>query len=217
MPVPTDPYTFANGPGNTADALQVNARFDPLYAALNGALDETNLSDALKELLGVSDASLKRRGSSIIATSEVASSTIAAALATPDRVEDVRVEDGGLLYVDFNALVKTNGATGRAGLYLNGIALPTVRPVTQSRAAISSTFFRALGTDPSSTTLWVLDAETEVADTTLTTGQVWPGGPLRVDGLVAGIYDVEVRWWHDSPAGTVTAKERRLRVWTQDF
>lgn len=32
MTVPVDPYTFTNG--TTADAVQVNARFAPLYAAL---------------------------------------------------------------------------------------------------------------------------------------------------------------------------------------
>ena len=42
-PVPVDPYTFANGPGNVADGVQVNERFDPLYEALDGALDDDNL------------------------------------------------------------------------------------------------------------------------------------------------------------------------------
>jgi hypothetical protein len=40
MPVPTDPFSFAND--TLADALQVNARFAPLYATLDGALDESN-------------------------------------------------------------------------------------------------------------------------------------------------------------------------------
>lgn len=37
MPVPVDPYTFADGPGNTASGVQVNQRFAPLYQALNPA------------------------------------------------------------------------------------------------------------------------------------------------------------------------------------
>lgn len=44
MPVPADPHTFANNA--IADALQVNARFAPLYSALNGALDEMNMAVA---------------------------------------------------------------------------------------------------------------------------------------------------------------------------
>lgn len=40
MPVPTDPLQFANN--TVADALEVNSRFAPLYAALDGALDHTN-------------------------------------------------------------------------------------------------------------------------------------------------------------------------------
>ncbi len=39
-PIPTDPYNFSAGA--VADAEQVDARFAPLYAALNGALDQTN-------------------------------------------------------------------------------------------------------------------------------------------------------------------------------
>lgn len=42
MPVPTDPYSFANDA--IADALEVNARFAPLYEALDGALDESNMA-----------------------------------------------------------------------------------------------------------------------------------------------------------------------------
>lgn len=54
MPVPTDPYNFANGA--TADGDQVDARFAPLFAALNGGLDDTNVaaftSAVLKPSLG---------------------------------------------------------------------------------------------------------------------------------------------------------------------
>lgn len=38
MPVPTDPYTFSDAPGNTASGVQVNQRFNALYAALNPAV-----------------------------------------------------------------------------------------------------------------------------------------------------------------------------------
>ncbi len=42
MPVPVDPFSFA--PNTTAASAQVNARFAPLYAALSGALDSTNMA-----------------------------------------------------------------------------------------------------------------------------------------------------------------------------
>lgn len=42
MTLPTDPYNFTNGA--TADAEQVDARFSPLYAALNGALEPRNFA-----------------------------------------------------------------------------------------------------------------------------------------------------------------------------
>jgi hypothetical protein len=42
MPVPTDPYNFVTD--TIADADQVDARFAPLYEALDGALDESNMA-----------------------------------------------------------------------------------------------------------------------------------------------------------------------------
>ena len=54
MPVPSDPYNFTNG--TTADGDQVDARFAPLFAALNHALDDENVasftSAVLKLLVG---------------------------------------------------------------------------------------------------------------------------------------------------------------------
>jgi hypothetical protein len=41
MPVPVDPYDFANQ--EIADAEQVDARFAPLYEILNKGLDESNI------------------------------------------------------------------------------------------------------------------------------------------------------------------------------
>lgn len=39
----TDPHTFADGPGNTASGVQVNERFNGLYALVNGLLDAANV------------------------------------------------------------------------------------------------------------------------------------------------------------------------------
>ncbi len=56
MPVPTDPYNFVNG--TTADGDQVDARFLPLYTALNGALDNTNLASNAVTTAKITDASV---------------------------------------------------------------------------------------------------------------------------------------------------------------
>jgi hypothetical protein len=63
MPVPVDPYTFADGPGNTASGVQVNQRFAPLYNTLNpasvgidyqnvqtGGIRETNMATGVNGL-----------------------------------------------------------------------------------------------------------------------------------------------------------------------
>ena len=52
MPVPSDPYDFTNGA--TADAEQVDARFAPLYAALDGALDDENVAAFTSAVLKLS-------------------------------------------------------------------------------------------------------------------------------------------------------------------
>ncbi len=56
MPVPTDPYNFVNN--TTADGDQVDARFLPLYNALNGALDNTNLASNAVTTAKITDASV---------------------------------------------------------------------------------------------------------------------------------------------------------------
>lgn len=48
-PVPSDPFDFTNGA--TADADQVDARFAPLYAALDGALDDENVASFTSAVL----------------------------------------------------------------------------------------------------------------------------------------------------------------------
>lgn len=50
MPVQTDPYNFSNG--GVADAEQVDARFAPLYAMQNGALDDANMAALNKSNVG---------------------------------------------------------------------------------------------------------------------------------------------------------------------
>jgi hypothetical protein len=44
----TKPYTFVNGPGEFADAAEVNACFDTLYSKLNEMVDAINLAAGLK-------------------------------------------------------------------------------------------------------------------------------------------------------------------------
>lgn len=52
MPVPSDPYNFTNG--TTADGDQVDARFAPLYAALDHALDDDNVASFTSAVLKLS-------------------------------------------------------------------------------------------------------------------------------------------------------------------
>lgn len=109
MPV-TYPYTFVNGPGNTVDATQVNANFteakrvaDAAETELAGGIDGANLTAAAKDPLALNDASISRRGKSVIVAEENTTSAAWAALPTPDRVQNLQCPQDSILWVGFRA------------------------------------------------------------------------------------------------------------------
>ncbi len=118
MTVPTDPYDFTNGA--TADAEQVDARFAPLYAALNHALDTDNLLASFLDLLGVSSGATVRRGKSVVAGAETRSNAAYGLLGTPDRVSNVVVPTDGLVLVSFDAIWSSSAVAARAALHIAG-------------------------------------------------------------------------------------------------
>lgn len=225
MTVPVDPFNFTNG--TTADAEQVDARFAPLYAALDGALDVDNLLAAVKQKLGLSDAGAVRRGKSIVATEEVRANVAYGLMGTPDRVQSVVVPADGLLVVAFQALFKSSDAgTGRAAIFIAGNQVkiqdaPNRAPVVQEAATVGTDY------DPVTTFGGGLIAGTASAGdhaSDVATGQVlgvnttindFYGGPCYIHGLAAGTYDVSVQFRAGS--GAVSVKERRLFVWSMGF
>lgn len=167
----------------------------------------------------------KRRGYTEIATSESTSATSYAYnnLATPDRITQLVVPSGGAeLRILYQAIWQnTVGSNGRAAIFIganqlkNGIGTgaPAIEeasgPVEVSDdGLLFSTFY---GLDK----LGGVGASTEV-----TTGQTYSGG-ISLGGaafvfLAAGTYDVGVQF-KNSAAGTLTVKNRHLRVEVKDY
>jgi hypothetical protein len=217
-PVPTDPYDFTNG--GVADAEQVDARFAPLYTALNGALDATNLAAALKSILGVSDSGVVRRGKSIIATEESRTNAAYGLLTTPDRVSGVELPTDGLLLIAYSALWKNSVAgAGRAAIFLGanqlkipasaGTGVPVVQEADGPGAADKYGLLYSV-----SHGLWVASGIVDMS--LVTTGLAMPAtSGICVVQAAAGTYDVSVQF--KSASGSVSAKSRKLWVWTRGF
>jgi hypothetical protein len=236
-PVPTDPYDFTNG--GVADAEQVDARFAPLYAALNAGVDETNLAAALKAILGVSDAGTVRSGKSIIATEESRTNAAYGLLTTPDRVSGVVLPTDGLIFVIYRALWKTAGAAGtKAGLFLGANQVKVWDATTNTSQNVEgadtpgslagyyplvlgpSGFFSPISAGVIN---WSADAATGMllglqgpAESAPMDGSQREYGGIAAIAASAGTYDVSVQF-KNTGGGAVSAKERKLWVWTRGF
>lgn len=170
----------------------------------------------------------RTKGRSIIATEEVLTNVAYGLMATPDRVPSVVVPADALVYVEFQGMMKnTNNSAGRAAIFIGTnqlkIAADTqAAPVVQEAAGnqalnvyrpISSAAFGLSSSAISDATAYTGD---------VTTGQVvashtgaGASGVCVIDNLAAGTYDFSVQW--KATAGSVTAKNRRLKVWIVPF
>lgn len=245
MTVPVDPHTFTAG--TTADASQVNARYLPLYTALNGALDTDNFLPAVLDKIGVSSAATIRRGKSIIATEEARTNTAYGLLTTPDRVQNVVLPTDGLIAVVYQALWKGSVATTpRAAIFLGANQIKTRwanvnAPVTQGASlsgAPTADKYRLLGTNSGGLFAARDTADTAAFTSDVTTGQVL-GSVVNGFTTIVNLDDsfnvnaepsgggpcyikaaagtYDVSVQFKSSSGTVSVKDRALWVWTMGF
>lgn len=241
MTVPTDPLTFTDGIGQVASGAQVNARFAPLYATLNGALDVDNMLQAVKEKLGLSDAVSPRRGEAIIAASQARTPGAYGPMATPDQVLNVVLPAGGVIAVLYQAMWReTVVGDARAAIFLNGNQLKVQQgggagPVTQAAVLGSvANQDQPLFTTPGG--LMTASGNT-ASPADVTTGQAMGafspfmvyelnGVPVSTNSLpmaggpcyifaAAGTYVVSVQF--KTTSGNVVVTNRRLHVWTMAF
>jgi hypothetical protein len=180
-----------------------------------------------------------RRGKSIIATEEARTDTAYGLLTTPDQVENVVMPTDGLIVVAYQALWKES-VTGaaRAAIFVGAdqlkIAHNTATPATQA-AARPSTAYANLHTwggglasiDPAAdtsqvTTGQVVGFHSQTPETSVNVeidgsevdGPLFGAGPCYIFAA-AGTYDISVQF--KASSGSVTAKERKLWVWTVGF
>lgn len=231
MTVPTDPFLFVNG--TVADGSQVNARYAPLYAALSGALDTDNLLDTINELLGLTRGAVKRRGKSIIPTTESRTNVAYGTMPTPDQVTGIVLPTDGLIYVGYQATWQESvNAAAAASIFVGAnqlqIAATNFTGPTVTQAALgtgAAAIDKPLASFPGGLRSSDGLAQTSVYSGDATTGQLVGvnltgtatlpvGGPVAIFAT-AGTYTISVQF--RSTSGSVTVKNRKLWVWTMGF
>lgn len=183
-------------------------------------LEADDLSEDLVDALGVTTTASGHpgaevhRGKSIIATEESTTSPTYTTLTTADQVDDVVVPEDSLLFIGYRALWKASVSNAaRAAIFLGANQLKTV---TSTGAPTVDDAGANVGTDFE----WLL---------TGTAGLTSEGAPTDASSVVTGMaipiittveiepgtYDISVQYKVSS--GSVTAKERKLWVWTIGF
>jgi hypothetical protein len=229
MPVPVDPGVYSDG--ITATAAIFNNRYAPLFAALTPAsagLDEANVNASLLKKLGLNDAAQSQvgRGKSIIAATESRSNVAYGTLTTPDQVSGIVLPTDGLIVMAYQATWQesVNGAA-RAAIFVGATQLKVAdstaaAPVVQEALVACGT--ANIDKPLSSSALGLagpVGVNATVHSGDVTTGQL-VGGAGTGAGIcaifaAAGTYGVSVQF--KSSSGSVTAKNRKLWVWSIGF
>lgn len=229
-----DPYTFANGPGNTADGTQVNARINAILGQVNGNLDDTNLAPTTSARLGLSQSGSPRRGQSVTTGTDNLTSATYALLGAPDKVAGIVVPSGGILSVSYRALVTMtagNNITIAAALFLGSSQVKNLwnnSAPSISNPGYNDQYVDATYTYGSATVAAVYATHPVVGmavagldgaghapgASDLTSGQqIGPFFEMRVN---PGTYDVSIRWLI-SAGGSGTVSDRALIVKAEQF
>jgi hypothetical protein len=224
---------FVDSVGQTASGAQVQNKLNALRDAWNGlvasGLAADDLSASAAELIGVSAGGVVRRGRSVQATAGSRASVSYGALDNgPDEVARLVLPTDGLLCVSYRALVKESvWGAARVAVFVNGVQLLLSAANNSVPASAQECSVGALGgtTGPNVTGVYrrvvAGDAGLAIA------GDGYAGdatfgssaSPLLTNHLecemAAGTYTVGVQY--KASSGTVTAQDRKLRVWALAF
>lgn len=155
-----------------------------------------------------------RRGSLYIATEEARTNTAYGTLTTPDQVVGVVMPSPGFMVVLYRLQIKsaTNGA-GRCSLFLGANEVVTANGGSmEAQAGGGDNVYLPMTTGSGGMAIG------SSLGTEVTTGQLvgtGNGGGACYIGAAAGTYTVSAQF--KASTGSVTAKERRLWVWTVGF
>jgi hypothetical protein len=190
----------------------------------DGVVQPEDLQSVLNDKLGISAGATVRRGKSIIATTESRSNTAYGTLTTPDRVTGIVLPTDGLIAVAYQATWSDSvGGAGRAAIFIGanqlkiaqfgGAAAPIVQEAAFNNGTNDSNLVTAMDG------LRDQGGMSVAYGGDVTTGQIIGlsggyAGPCLIFAA-AGTYDVSVQF--KATSGSVTAKNRKLWVWSIGF
>ena len=228
----------ANTPENIADVTDC---LDKIRTSVN-SIDAEQFSSSLEAKMGATSAG---RGKCIIATSESRSNTAYGTLTTPDQVSNIVLPTDGLMFVAYQATWQESvQAAARAAIFIGSTQLQIAAAGATAPLAIDAAVNNAGGTVvPAARDVPLASGPMGLYSQAgggsslgayggdVTTGQVIGGGlyanPTLGPGgqpyqygaccifAAAGTYTVSVQF--KASSGSVTAKNRKLWVWTLGF
>lgn len=229
---------------NTLQTL-LNGNLDYNNMATAAGFRAAQLDPAILQALGINDGTTVRRGKSIIATSEARTNTAYGLMTTPDRVSGITLPTDGLIAVAYKATWQESvSAAGFAAIFLGANQLQALTSAGGNGLQCARTAAGAPNIDriltSSAVGLVTAGQAAGNAAADVTTGQVagligdtvgvtygigsfgvrsgddglGAGGVVYIEAA-AGTYDVSVQF--KSTSGSVTVKNRRLRVWAISF
>lgn len=216
------PYTLTPGtPENVGDVMD---NFTEIKDHINNALigDDNLTAGTVLTPLGLG---ATRRGVKVTATQESRTNTAYGTLTTADTVT-VTVPTNGLIFVQFSAqvLMGTASATGNVGLFVGATQARTVLPAVATHQPLEdngggiSPDWDYVFTSPgavdqaSGSIFWSNVSGGDATDPGVTPNAI--GQPIAID-VPAGTYAVSVQF--KASSGSISARNRKLRVWTMGF
>lgn len=166
-------------------------------------------------------------GKSINDASQNITSNTYALAGTPDRVQGLIVPaDGGLIVVRFSGIVTGPGGSSVLTAAIHITRTDTGPTTTQLKVATAAAApaLQEVSTLGAANSHWLYTAQAAgglavsaggAVPSDVNTGMTVPGGPIVIERLAAGTYDVDVRY--KVTAGTGSAQKRRLHAWAKAF
>lgn len=195
----------------------------------SAGLERDDLEQAITQQLGLTTTgsghggAAVRRGKSIIATEEARSNVAYGLLTTPDRVQSIVLPTDGLIVVGYQALWKNSVAgAASAAIFVGANQLKTQQetaPAVQAaNMSVGNSTDRYVPLTTSALGLTTVNSSAAAYTSDVATGQILGLGQSSAVAYIfaaAGTYDVSVQF--KATSGSVTAKERKLWVWTVGF
>jgi hypothetical protein len=220
----TLPHTIDAGTEIVSAEHQAN--YVAIRDVINGNLDTDNIDSGVLEDIGVSETGTVRRGKAVIATEEARANTAYGLMTTPDQVSSIVVPADGLLFVSYRGMIKESVQGAAAAAVFIGANQVKQVDVFAAPVVAEWTSVTSLGIDDSGANVYGLlegpGTNGEFSLRQRTAGNAYSGDvttgmpqPFAAFFVAAGTYNVSVQF--KASSGSVTVKNRALRVWTMGF